>query len=616
LGKIKILEKTVADKIAAGEVVERPASVAKELIENAIDAKARSIQVNLENGGQKLIEVIDDGIGMSPEDAELALQRFATSKIQTWEELEGLRTFGFRGEALPSIGAISKLEIITREESSATASRILCEGGEITEKGSIGAPTGTRVMIRDIFYNTPARRKFLKSASAETAHIVGITQKLALVNDEIAFRLTSNGRKLLDFPSQMTIRERILSIWGLPLDYKSIYIEHEGSSVRVTGYICPPGKLKSHRSYQSLFVNGRYINNRMINQAVQEGFSPLLPSGKFPIALIFIDVQGADLDINVHPNKMEVRFARPGAIFKTVRDAIKKELRHFGYVPTLVPEQIPGSPDQDSFIQITQPAPDTRQIRGVLGGTITYAQTPTLPFDIDREKSGSYGSSIKRESSAENSGHIFSGEEKIPEEGDFDASRIQMSYFSALAQIQKTYIVGKLNDEIWLVDQHTAHERINFERLSHIGKDLSASQKLLFPIMLELPPTLFNFLQDKMSDFEELGFEVEPFGGSSVLIKAVPFGFKKLDNKETIIEILEEAAEGEPYRNLSAFFEQLRASIACKTSVRAGDTLTIEEMNALVNELIIMDYSSYCPHGRPVVIKISKEHLDRMFHRI
>ena len=610
MAKVKKLDKITADKIAAGEVVERPASVVKELIENSIDAQSRSIQINLEDGGRKSIEIIDDGIGMSPDDAMLSLERFATSKITNWEELEGLNTFGFRGEALPSIAAVSKMEILTREELYPVGVRIKCDGGVIGDPEPAGTPKGTRIIVKDLFYNTPARQKFLKSASAETAHISGITQKLSLVNEDIGFRLTSNGRKLIDFPSQMNIKERILKIWGLPLDYNAIHIEHETPSVRVSGYICMPDKHKSNRTYQLIFVNGRFIKSSMINQAIQEGFAPLLPAGKFAMALVFIDLMGTELDINVHPNKMEVRFIRPGTIFKAVRDAIKTQLRSFGYSPV-----IPGvTPPIDNY---TPAANITFYGSGVskviqepaapLPGRKFYEEVIQIP--VISEPAPVSENPDRTELS------FFPPDSHSPDNPNEQTQRKRVK-FNALAQVQKTYIVGKMGEEIWLIDQHTAHERINFEKLARIGKDLSHSQKLLFPIVIELPPTLFNFLQDKKEEFEALGFEIEPFGGFSYSIKAVPYGFKNLDKEKYILEILEEVAEGEPYRNLEAFFEHLRASIACKASVKAGDQLTVEEMNALMNEFISMDYSSYCPHGRPVVIKLSKEHLDRMFHRI
>lgn len=601
MGIVKKLDKIVADKIAAGEVVERPASVVKELVENAIDAKASSITINLENGGRDLIEVIDDGVGMPQEDAKLALERFATSKISTWEELEGLSTFGFRGEALPSIAAISKMEVISREETSPVGTLVKCDGGVIQEPEPIGTPAGTRIIVRDIFFNTPARKKFLKSASAETAHIVGITQKLSLVNEDIGFRLSSNGRKLIDFPQQMNNRERILKIWGLPLNHKTIQLEYEEPSVRVSGYICMPDTHKSNRSYQVFFVNGRYVKNNMISQAVQEGFAPLLPAGKFAMALIYVDIQGTELDINVHPNKMEVRFLRPGSIFKAVRDSIKMELRSFGYSPLM-----PG----------IEP-PDLNTPPGLQSPPMFYGKSyGNQVMNPDRDEPlDTLFQTAKPEPQRQEHFSFYPSEHQEEHHLEDSPHNLYFPGFQALTQLQKTYIVGKVGEELWLIDQHTAHERINFEKLSRIGKDLSNSQELLFPIILELPPTLFNFLLDKKKSFEALGFRISHFGGNSFSIKAVPYGFKNLDKTKYIMEILEEVAEGEPYRNLESFFENLRASIACKASVKAGDTLTIQEMNALVNDLVRMDYSSYCPHGRPVVIKMSKEHLDRMFHR-
>jgi DNA mismatch repair protein MutL len=582
LGKVILLERAIADKIAAGEVVERPASVIKELVENSIDAGAKNIIINIQNGGHDLMEIIDDGIGMSPEDAELAVQRFATSKIRQWEDIENLNTFGFRGEALPSIAAVSRMEIFTREKNNSAGHRLYIEGGDVKKTEFAGTPEGTKIRVSDIFFNTPARRKFLKSSSAETAHIVGVVQKLSLINENISFRLNSNGREILNFPATMSIKERILTIWGIPLDYDVLPLEHETSAVRISGFICRPDRLKSHRSYQLFFVNGRFIRNTMINQAISEGFSPLVPSGKHPIALVFIDMPGTDVDINAHPNKLEVRFLRSSAVFKAVRDAIAEKVKKFNYSPQPV--------FAGSSVQETKPV-DTSSYKDQVKQYM--ASYEDLPLDYSQKTTPFW-------------------ETEAPVVTPFSSHT-----FRALTQIKKTYILGLVGDEVWIIDQHTAHERINYEKMSTIGSDMkSKSQQLLFPVVLELPSTLFNFLKDKEETFANLGFEIEPFGGTSYLVKAVPFGFKKLDSQNALMQILEEVAGEQPYRNLEAMLERIRSTVACKASVKSGEELTIEEMNALVNELIEMDYSSFCPHGRPVVIKLSKEHLDRMFHRI
>jgi DNA mismatch repair protein MutL len=582
LGKVVLLDRAVADKIAAGEVIERPASVIKELVENSIDAGAKNIIVNIENGGHDLMEIVDDGAGMSEEDAGLAIQRFATSKIKQWEDIETLNTFGFRGEALPSIAAISKMEIFTREKNNSAGYHLSIEGGDIKKSEFIGTPEGTRIRVSDIFYNTPARRKFLKNSSSETAHIVGVVQKLSLINEKISFQLNSNGREILNFPSTMSTRERVLTIWGIPLDYDVLPIEYETPSLRVSGYICRPDRLKSHRSYQLFFVNGRFIRNTMISQAVSEGFSPLVPAGKHPIVLVFIDMPGSDVDVNAHPNKLEVRFLRSSAVFKGVRDAISEKVKKFNYSPQPVVSGDFSTPFRSSD------GPNYReQVKQYM------AAYEDLPLEYNREA-------------------VFPHEDIMLQQ-----KQSSLPVFRALTQVKKTYILGVVGDEIWIVDQHTAHERINYEKISSIGSDMkSKSQQLLFPVMLELPATLFNFLKDKKEDFENLGFEIEDFGGNSYLVKSVPFGFKRLESQDSLLEILEEVAGEQPYRNLEAALERIRSTVACKASVKAGDDLTMEEMNALVNELISTDYSSFCPHGRPVVIKLSKEHLDRMFHRI
>jgi DNA mismatch repair protein MutL len=448
------------------------------------------------------------------------------------------------------------------------------------------------ISVKDLFFNLPARRKFLKSPSAETAWIISITQKLALVNPEIAFKLRSNGRDMLDYPNTMGQKERILNIWGMPLNTNLIFIENETSSIRVSGYICPPEKFKSQRTYQVIFANNRYIRSPLINQAIQDGFEPLIPSGKFPLALVFVDLSPGEMDVNVHPNKMEVRFANTGEVFRAVRDAIKKSLRGFGYSPA-IPGFSSGGGNFRGGHQVSAPLPFFDN------SSDFERQTVPTPVTTDLPGQTSFLTDVPDSSAPDSNGQLG----------------VNLTEFQALAQIRKTYIVGKFDEELWIIDQHTAHERINYEKLSRIGGEITRSQKLLFPIVMELPNTLFNFLKDKVEYFGEIGFEIEPFGTNTFLVKSVPYGFKNLDRKDTLMAIMEEAAEGEPYKNLTAFFEKLRSTIACKASVRAGESLAPEEMNNLVNELVRMDYSNYCPHGRPVVVKISREHLDRMFFR-
>ncbi len=612
MGKVIVLEKLVADKIAAGEVVERPASVVKELLENSLDAKATHIEIHLSKGGHEEIHIIDNGHGMSGDDALIAIKRFATSKIKEWEDIANLHTFGFRGEALPSILAVSRTEIQTREKDSETGTLIEIEGGIVEETRDTGCPQGTRIKVKDIFFNTPARRKFLKSPSAETAHVVGIAQKLSLVNPDCGFKLTSNGREIFNYPPNMSIKERILNIWGLPLDYEIIPIENESSSVRISGFICKPDKLKSHRSYQLFFVNNRFVKNPMLNQAVAEGFSPLLQAGKFPMALIFVDLLGEEVDINVHPNKMEVRFFKPGEIFRLVRDAIKRELRSFGYDTVL--------PEAETPKQLSEELLQAREVVKVVQRPAENLNSRQYDSNVKLVKTSYFRGDKKVREDRYEYTPVLPMDVEIPSLNSIKPRSSQMvsmeTGFRALTQINKTYIVGQMKNEIWVIDQHTAHERINYERLSHMGKDLSRKQSLMFPHNIELPSTLFNFLADKKMEFEEIGIEIEPFGKNTYLVRTIPFGFDKLDNEETLHSIFEEVAQGQPYTNLEAVMDKIRATIACRASVKAGDELSIDEMNAIVEEFIKMDYSSYCPHGRPVVIKLSGEHFDRMFHRM
>lgn len=566
--RIRVLEKCVAERIAAGEVVERPASVVKELVENSLDAGARRVTVELENGGLRTIRVTDDGHGVAPDDVRLALQRFATSKIRTFEDLHRCSSLGFRGEALPSIAAVSRLEILTCEPGAEAGTRLRAEGGRILEVEPTGPAPGTRVTVRDLFFNTPARRKFLRSPSAETGQVVDLVGRLALTRPEVHFRLLSNGRELLSLPPGLDLAGRLARLWKAPRE-ALVPVCDQSEGVRVEGVVALPAHTRGNRTGQILVVNGRLIRSAALSQALFEGFSPLVPQGRFPLGLLHLLVDPAMVDVNVHPTKAEVRFADSQGVFRAVRRAVARSLEEAGAEPgtgrqldrTLEPP--PG--------EALQPPWERRPPPGAV-------------LELFR-----------------------------PLEGDRVRER---PAFRPLGQLHRTYIVGLMEGELWVVDQHTAHERINYERLGGLAPVDGGTQGLTVPEVVELPAAQAAFLAGHREAFQALGFEVEPFGSEAFQLRSVPAGLPPSRVVRAFREAIEELAEeGTSRRSAGEIWERLRAMVACRSSVKAGDPLSFEEMERLVCELQEVEHSRYCPHGRPTRIRLDRATLERLFHR-
>ena len=558
MSRIFLLDRAVADRIAAGEVVERPASVVKELVENSLDAGARTITVEIEQAGLRLIRVSDDGAGMAPEDAPLSVQRFATSKIATAEDLERVATYGFRGEALPSIAAVSRFELVSRPADTAAGTRVSVVGGAPPVVTAAGAAPGTVVTVQDLFFNTPARRKFLKSPAREFALITETVQRLALAATEVTFRLRHEGREVLIYPAAAP-QERLAQVLGRDLAGAMAPVRGGGGRVIVAGWAVRPEGTRPARTLDYVSVNSRPIRSRLVSRAVLQGYAELLPVGHFPVAVISLTLDPASLDVNIHPRKLEVRFTDEHRVFATVTRAVREAL--------LGPE---------ALRHIPQAPPDGMRLAEAPGTVATAAGiaevAPLYPVAT----------------------------------GPLPPMRL-------LGQILRTYLVAEVADGLVLIDQHAAHERILYERLLRDATDGQGSaQTLAVSVPVDLSAAEVGVLDEFLPASERLGFALEPFGGSTLLVRAVPAALVRQPPEAIVRRAL--AALIEP-RDGDEAMKRLAIATACHTAVRAGDVLTAEEMAALLRDLAATEDPFTCFHGRPTMVRVSREALDRWFLR-
>lgn len=596
--RIRILPPALADQIAAGEVVERPASVAKELCENAVDAGARRVDVEIEAGGRRLIRVVDDGCGMTAAEARLALQRHATSKIACADDLWGLATFGFRGEALPSIAAVSRLTLRTKMTGATAGFRLLVEAGLETDAGEVGMAEGTQMEVRDLFFNTPARLKFLKSESTEAANVSEAVLRLALAHPEVHFRLRGNGRVALDLPPHRDMAERVraaLARRGAKVLHEA---EGEEGGIKVRAFLASPEEAAPAGRSTFLFVGRRFVRDRALLHALAQGYGELLERGRYPLAALFVDVPGQELDVNVHPQKLEVRFARPQEVYAAVRHVVGRAVARAPWLAvspirayTLPPERVAPSEDERS-----------------------------LPPRPARDRQASFSAALSR---APGLGEKPSPlptvlrDEGLPAAGE-PASRGFFGGLEYIGQLRRTYLVCEGPSELVLVDQHAAHERIMFERLRVAHRQRAVvRQRLLFPIPIELDEVAAAAAREAATAeaLAELGFEVEAFGPSTMLLRAVPDLLKDVDPKPLLRDVLHRVAEGDSLRRAEENFEHVFATMACHGALRAGDIVAREAAVTLLGQLDAVDLHSHCPHGRPVLLRMSIAEIEQRLGR-
>jgi DNA mismatch repair protein MutL len=608
---IVILPEDLVDKIAAGEVVERPASVVKELVENSIDAFALSISVEIKSGGIKFIKVTDDGEGMSQEDAALALQRHATSKIKSIDDLYNIQSLGFRGEALPSIASVCLMELTTKTKQSLSGTFLKVEGSIIKEKKEKGTTQGTIVLVSELFYNTPARRKFLKTVLTETKHIIELLTNYALAYPEISFKFKTDGRELFDLRKTDSLAERIEELWGKDFVTKLVEIKREETEPSVSGFLGKPEICKSSRAQIHLFVNQRPVISRALNHAIQTGYGENLPQGKFPIAFVFIQIDPERIDVNVHPTKREVKFANENQIYNLLNLAVKKSLSTSLVMPGYeFPEEKSVTMDKQtksSLIKETSPPYLADKKEKVL------TQEDIIKEIYGGEKSPPKGgkSECKAAALPHKSESASGGKADTPRQEERKES---LSSGNILFQAFDQYIVIQKEDELLILDQHASHERILYEvTYKNLTEREALSQKLLFPSVVELSPQEF-FIYENFSDIlAKIGFEIKSFGGKSVVIEAVPLTLKNQSEKIFLKELLADLDESQ--KSGKDKIKSLAQSFACKAAIKSGQRLSNEEMSSLYKQLFTLENPYTCPHGRPTVITIPLRELDKKFKR-
>jgi len=656
MGKIHVLPEHVANKIAAGEVVERPASVIKELLENALDAGARRIRVNVEAGGKKLMQITDDGCGMSRDDAMLAFERHATSKLRTADDLLSVATLGFRGEALPSIASVSRLRLETCSPGDAAGTVIEINGGKLLRVEEAGLPPGTSIAVRDLFFNVPARKKFLKAESTELSHIASLVTHYALAHPDKHFELHSLTNAMLVASPVGTHAERIYQVFGKETLEQLIPIAalvelqriglpqpppwarreqeeedtaaREPGKIRVHGFVSKPEIQKLNRSSIYIFVNQRLIRDRLVQHAVTEAYRNILPPTVFPVVLLFLELPAAEVDVNVHPSKTEVRFRQQSVVHDFVRDSVRAALIKARPAPQFAAEigaRPTATPSLSSAARAAGAAPVSGNWRELYSPAADFALRPAeLPPETQRLH---FEGGIAVEANAalpvarfprQTFGGAGSCGDALPEpEAESDSSLASLSTLKPLGQIRNSFILAVNQDGLWIVDQHVAHERVLFERiLRQRAAERVESQRLLMPIIVELDPAQQAVFTEIADELRGNGFDLEPFGSRTIAVKVSPAGVDAAQVEHMLHELLDQFASEEQALNLEKARGRIAASIACHAAIKVNMPLEQNKMEWLLAELAKTECPMTCPHGRPVVLRYSVKDIQRAFKRV
>jgi DNA mismatch repair protein MutL len=613
--RIEILPPEVADKIAAGEVVERPASVVKELVENSLDAGARQVRIELEDAGIGLIAVIDDGEGMAAVDAPRAFARHATSKVRRIEDLTAITTLGFRGEALASIAAVSTVTLATRRSGDLSGTQVLVRAGRIGDTRVVGAPPGTRIEVVDLFGSVPARRKFLKAPATEVGHVSELVTRMALAWPHVAFLMRHGQRTLLDFPAVSDPGERVAQVFGKERASAMLAFQGRGAAGTIRGWLSGP-----HMSFPSArqiftYVNGRYVRDKLVSHALVAGYSTLLMHGRYPAVAVFIDVPPDDVDVNVHPAKSEVRFRRGGAVHDLVSRAIHERLRAHapqlghvaaardaGHEAEADSANIGARPELPFVVPVGVPFDTARETEPLeRAASSPLAQMPIVPRPL-RMIPLAAAPVVPPSTPAE-------APAAPPRAGFFARLRV-------IGQAFEGYLVCESGDALVVIDQHAAHERVTFERLRHAYSAGGVTgQRLLVPAVVDVGAQAAPVVAEHLAELESLGFELEPFGGTSYAVRAVPALLGDNDPTALVRDLADELAEVGRSRRLTQAAESVLARLACHSAVRVGQTLGLAQIQALLTSMDSVDFAGNCPHGRPAFITLPRGDLERLFKR-
>ena len=668
---IQVLDQVTIDKIAAGEVIERPASIVKELVENAIDAGASSVTVEIKDGGIDFIRVTDNGCGIAHDEVRSAFLRHSTSKIRNVEDLLRISSLGFRGEALSSIAAVTKTELITKEEDAEAGTKYVIEGGKEVSLEETGSPNGTTFLVHQLFYNVPARRKFLKTPVTEAGHVQDLLIHLALSHPEVAFLFKNNNQEKLRTSGNGKLKDVIYNVYGRDIAANLLEMDYETGGLRITGYLGKPVITRGNRNFENLFVNGRYVKSAMISKALEDAYKDFTMQHKFPFAVLHFHVDGETIDVNVHPTKMELRFQRQqevyGAVYEGVhRRLLEPELIQQASVPEPVTEvrkkeakeekkespfllkprdggvgtdagtqtdtaNTPERQDEDYFIRkmkervtayhermssaevsdrqgVYRPEKQERKIRE----TVKYAAE--MPEDTG-----------KAPKAAEEAHDAL---EKIPEAAREKSRQLDLfeenflkrdvrAQYKLIGQVFDTYWLVQFQDSLYIIDQHAAHERVLYERtLKGMSTREFTSQYLSPPIILTLTMQEARLLEENMDRFTSIGFEIEPFGPEEYAVRAVPDNLFGIAKKELLTEMLDDLADGLNTSMTPEMIDEKVASMSCKAAVKGNSRLSSQEVDELIGELLTLDNPYHCPHGRPTIIAMTKRELEKKFKRI
>lgn len=647
MANIQVLDQITIDKIAAGEVIERPSSIVKELVENAIDAKATAVTVEIKEGGISFIRITDNGCGIPKEEVPLAFLRHSTSKIRCVEDLSGISSLGFRGEALSSIAAISQVELITKTRESEFGTKYVIEGGQEKSLEDAGAPDGTTFLIHQIFYNTPARRKFLKTPMTEASHVNELMIRLALSHPEVSIQFINNGQKKLHTSGNGKLKDVIYHVFGRDIANNLLEVDERIDGIHLTGFIGKPLVSRGNRNYENYYINGRYVKSNIIAKSIEDAYKDFTMQHKYPFTVLHFKMDGQDLDVNVHPTKMELRFSNQQEVYNFVYHALKNALTEKELIPRVeLPEakEVPKIPepsiekpmslpnqrpslekpeikDEAYFMKKMRERVESYHKQHSQAEVKDRTQIHREPMQIDRIREAanyaraqakvekSINPPKKVESSMESTQLNFF-EEKL-------LSKKSMKEYKLIGQVFETYWLVEFQDQLYIIDQHAAHERILYEKTLRGMKDRNyTSQYLSPPIVLNLSMQEAELLRTHMDLFVGIGFEIEEFGGDSYAIRAVPDNLFSIAKKELLIEMLDNLSEEITSKEAPDMIAEKIASMSCKAAVKGNSRLSAAEVDTLIGELLELENPYHCPHGRPTIIAMTKRELEKKFKRI
>lgn len=639
---IAILNQETIDKIAAGEVVERPCSVVKELVENAIDAGSTAITVEIKEGGISFIRITDNGCGIERDQVAVAFYRHSTSKIRSAEDLLTVKSLGFRGEALSSISAVARVELITKTYDELTGTRYVIEGSKELSNEEIGAPDGTTFIVKDLFYNVPARRKFLKTAQTEGSYISDMVEKLALSHPDISFKFINNNQTKLHTSGNGNRKDIIYHIFGREISSSLLEVKHECEYFKVEGFIGKPVITRGNRNYENYFINGRYVKSNILSRAIEEAYKSFLMQHQYPFTVLYFTFF-SELDVNVHPTKMELRFDNNNEIYVELCDTIYAILSHKEMIPEVPVDSTPAP--KKIVHEYKEPIPEpfekrrinevrAAESRSVYGQSVTSAaKAPAVNEQLTDNTSklqtakasasalvAGTGNSVElapETSTAYEPAQVVTGTQQTL--GDYDKVFLTESskkQFSIIGQLFKTYWLIEFEDKLYIIDQHAAHEKVLYEKtMARLANKDFTSQHISPPIVMTLDARESEMLEKYRPQIEQFGYEVEHFGGKEYMISAIPDNLFNIDMKDLFIEMLDDFSNATGRQTPDIITEKV-ASMSCKAAVKGNDKLTLPEINKLIDELLSLDNPYNCPHGRPTIISMSKYEIEKKFKRI